>query len=78
MSGALSEYVLGDTIIGSATSEVRLDENSTWYNGSYVDSELDYTIRGGKDRGLFSVSGIGMFDVTTRSVLVSKEKDLVS
>jgi len=78
MSGGTSEYVVGTTMMGSAIDEVRVSEFDTWYNGSYMNTDGDYIIRGGLDRGMFTTSGIGMFDVSTRSVLVSKrEKDLV-
>lgn len=72
MSGASSEYVVGDISLGSALSEVRTSENETWYNGLYVLSDREYALRGGVDRGLFYNSDIGMFDVSTRSVLVDK------
>ena len=64
--------VVGESGIGSAVSEVRISENSTWYNGGYINSSNDYILRGGKNRGLFTTSDIGMFDVSTRSVLISK------
>lgn len=72
MSGASAEYVVGSTGLGSGISEVRINDNTTWYNGSYLNNYKDYTLRGGVEKGLFSVSDIGMFDVSTRSVLVSK------
>lgn len=72
MSGASAEYVVGDISLGSALSEVRISENETWYSGLYVLSDKDFTLRGGVDRGLFYNSDIGMFDVSTRSVLVNK------
>ena len=72
MSGSAAEYVVGEKGIGSAVSEVRISENSTWYNGGYINSSNDYILRGGKNRGLFTTSDIGMFDVSTRSVLISK------
>ena len=72
MSGGTPEYVVGSTMIGSALNEVRVSEYETWYKGSYANGNKDYIIRGGIDRGMFTTSDIGMFDVTTRSVLVSK------
>ena len=72
MSGSSAEYVVGNTSIGSALEEVRVSENETWYKGMYTNNGKDYTIRGGVDKGLFSSSDIGMFDVSTRGVLVSK------
>ena len=72
MSGGTAEYVVGSVDIGSATSEVRISENSTWNNGGYINSNNDYVLRGGRDRGLFTISDIGMVDVTTRSVLTNK------
>ena len=71
MSGGTPEYALGVSTLGSATAEVRISDYETWYKGSYADNS-DYAIRGGMERGMFTTSGIGMFDVTTRSVLVSK------
>jgi len=79
MSGATPEYVVGNTSVGSATNEVRINENSTWYNGFYLATNDEYTVRGGMERGLFSISDISMSDVSTRSILVSnKKEDLVS
>jgi hypothetical protein len=71
MAGGTAEYVVGDALIGSAVSEVRVSEYETWYRGSYA-TYNDYLVRGGFERGMFTTSGIGMFDVTTRSVLTSK------
>ena len=71
MSGGTPEYVLGTNTLGSASNEVRIGDFETWYKGSYTDNN-DYVIRGGIDRGMFTISGIGMFDVSTRSVLCSK------
>lgn len=73
MSGGTAEYVVGTTMMGSATAEVRIDENSTWYKGFYVDNNKDYIIRGGLDMGMFSTGDIGMIDVSTRSTLVKKD-----
>ena len=72
MAGATAEYVVGATGMGSGVEEIRISQNSTWYNGGYINSDKDYILRGGKDRGLFTTSDIGMFDVSTRSVLTSK------
>ena len=71
MAGGTAEYVVGDALIGSAVSEVRVSEYETWYRGSYA-TYNDYLVRGGFERGMFTTSGIGMFDVTARSVLTSK------
>ena len=77
MSGGTPEYAIGISALGSATNEVRVSELETWYGGSYSENS-EYAIRGGNERGMFTTSGIGMFDVSTRSVLISKkEKDLV-
>jgi len=75
MAGGTPEYVVGTTMMGSATNEVRVNEFDTWYNGSYVNNDKDYILRGGIERGLFTTSDIGMFDVSTRSVLIRKEKN---
>lgn len=72
MSGASAEYAVGSITLGSATSEVLVSENETWYNGGYINTSGDYTLRGGVERGMFSISDLGMFDVSTRSVLVNK------
>ena len=72
MSGASAEYVVGNTGLGTAMEEVRINDITTWYNGSYLNNDKDYTLRGGVEKGLFSISDIGMFDVSTRSVLVCK------
>jgi len=72
MAGASAEYVVGVNGIGTAMEEVRISENETWYNGSFVITNKEYIIRGGVDKGLFSLSDIGMFDVSTRGVLVRK------
>jgi hypothetical protein len=76
MSGASAEYALGSKTLGSGITEVLVSENETWYKGSYIDTYGEYTLRGGVERSMFSISDIGMFDVSTRSVLVSKQKDL--
>ena len=72
MAGASAEYVVGNTGFGSAMDEVKISENETWYDGNYINSYKDYTIRGGVDKGMFFTSDIGMFDVSTRSVLTKK------
>lgn len=72
MAGSLSEYTVGTSTLGSALSEVRISESDTWDNNIYVNSGKDFVLRGGIDKGLYSVSDIGMVDVSTRSVLVSK------
>ena len=72
MAGSSSEYVVGNKILGSALTEVRVDDSSTWYKGIYTDVDRDYILRGGIDMGMFSTSDIGMMDVSTRSVLINK------
>lgn len=72
MSGACAEYAVGDIGIGTALSEVRVNENETWNQGIFTNNYKAYTIRGGVDRGLFYNSDIGMFDVSTRGVLINK------
>ena len=73
MSGASSEYAVGSKTLGSAISEVLVSDNETWYGGSYIDTNGEYSLRGGVERGMFSISSIGMFDVSTRSVLSGKQ-----
>ena len=72
MSGASSEYTVGNNMLGSALSEVRINDGETWDGGVYINNDKDFVLRGGVDMGLFSVSDIGMKDASTRSVLVSK------
>ncbi len=74
MAGASSEYVLGASSLGSATSEVFLSNNDTWYNGHGSKSDRDYLLRGGIGRGMFYFGDISMSTVeySTRSVLVNK------
>ena len=72
MSGASAEYTVGVNTLGTALDEVRISESETWYNSSYVNNNKDYVLRGGVDMGMFTVSDIGMIDVSTRGVLVSK------
>ena len=72
MAGGASEYVIGKSNLGSATSEVVLDSKDTWYNGHGMVSDRDYIIRGGKDRGLFYFGDINMSttEYGTRSSIV--------
>lgn len=74
MAGGVSEYVLGNYKIGSATYEVKLQDGDTWYQGHAFMSDRDYIVRGGKDNQLFYFGDIGMSltELGTRSVLVSK------
>jgi len=74
MSGGSGEYVLGNYKIGSATYEVTLENGAAWYNGHSINSERDYIIRGGLDRGMFYYGDISMSSVenSTRSVLANK------
>lgn len=66
MSGSSSEYVIGNSVIGSATDEILLNENTTWYNLPYTNLGKDYLLRGGANEGLFFVGDFGMFNVGTR------------
>ena len=72
MAGASGEYTVGTTGLGSALSEVLVSDNETWYNGFYANSSKEYVIRGGVEKGLFYTGDVGMYDVSTRSVLVNK------
>lgn len=74
MAGGVSEYVLGNYKIGSATSEVKLIDGDTWYQGHSLMSDRDYLVRGGKENSLFYFGDIGMnsSEYGTRSVLISK------
>lgn len=69
MSGATPEYTIGNSTIGSATIEVRIDPDEIWYQKGYISNYKDYSVRGGTDRGIFSSNDIGMYDISTRAVL---------
>lgn len=69
MSGATPEYVTGNISIGSATSEVRINTNESWYQSSYNNNYKDYLVRGGIDSNIFSINDIGMYDISTRYVI---------
>ena len=74
MAGASGEYVLGKSDVGTATSEVVLQDDNTWYNGHGMVSDRDYIIRGGLDKELFYFGDIAM-DMTensTRIVILDK------
>ncbi len=77
MAGASGEYVLGKSTIGTATSEVKLLDGNTWYNGMGMVSDRDYIIRGGISRSLFYFGDIRMDDTenSTRVSLVAKKGD---
>ena len=70
MAGGSGEYVLGRSEIGTATTEVKLLDGNTWYNGYGSVSDRDYIIRGGINRGLFYFGDIRM-DSTQNSTRVS-------
>lgn len=77
MAGSASEYVMGKSTLGSATSEVVLDTKDTWYNGHGMVSDRNYLIRGGKDRGLFYFGDISMSttDYGTRSSIIKLDNN---
>ena len=74
MAGGSGEYVLGNSTIGTATTEVVLASGNTWYNGMGLVSYRDYVIRGGLNKELFYFGDIFMDYVenTTRVCLVNK------
>ena len=74
MAGGASEYVLGNYTVGSATSEVILNDGDTWYQGHGIISSRDYLVRGGLEKGLFYFGEIGMgaAEYSTRNVLINK------
>jgi len=74
MAGGSGEYVLGESTIGTATTEVVLADKNTWYNGMGIVSYRDYVIRGGLNKELFYFGNIGMDYVenSTRISLVNK------
>ncbi len=73
MSGSASEYAVGNSSLGSATNEVMLENNVSWYNAYSVNSGKDYLLRGGMNNGLFYFGDIGISsNMTTRGVFVSK------
>ena len=71
MAGGASEYVLGNEKIGSATSEVILNNGDTWYSGHGIISDRTYLVRGGVDKGIFYFGDISMDSpfIATRVVL---------
>ena len=72
MSGSCSEYTVGKQLFGSAISEVKINDNRVWDDDIHINNNKDYVLRGGVDMGLFSISDIGMIDVSTRAVLTNK------
>lgn len=72
MSGATPEIVLGTNKIGSATEEIKINFNEIWYQGSYNNSSKEYLVRGGIDKGLFSIDDINSNDISTRAVIYIK------
>ena len=74
MAGASGEYVLGNSVIGTATGEVILSNEDTWYNGHGLLSNRDYIVRGGMQHGMFYFGNITMDAVEngTRFSLISK------
>lgn len=74
MAGASPEYVVENTKIGTATTEVILPNGDTWYEGHSLASTRDYLIRGGQNNGLFYYGDIGINsnNISTRSVIISK------
>ena len=74
MAGASMEYVNGKCEIGTATNEVMLANQDTWYNGNGMPSERDYIIRGGIGHGMFYFGNVGMdyAEISTRFSLVDK------
>jgi hypothetical protein len=74
MSGGAGEYIDGYSNLGTATSEVKLPNDDTWYKGHGLLSDRDYIIRGGIDRGMYYFGDISMGYVETgsRSAITSK------
>lgn len=74
MAGASMEYVNGKSEIGTATNEVMLTNQDSWYNGNGLVSEKDYTIRGGIGHGMFYFGDLSMdsTNLSTRFSLVNK------
>ena len=75
MAGASGEYVLGSSSLGTATKEVFLANNDTWYQGMALLSERDYIIRGGINKSLFYFGNMTMDSTenSTRTSLISKK-----
>ena len=67
MAGASSEYVLGKSVLGTATKEVFLGERNVWYNHNAMMSDRDYVIRGGISRGMFYFGDISMSEIQNSS-----------
>lgn len=74
MAGASMEYALGNLEIGTATSEVKLENGGTWYGSLGLLTNKDYILRGGSGRGMFYFGEVGMDYVenSTRFSLVNK------
>ena len=74
MAGLSSEYVLGNYDIGSATTEIKLQDGSFWGQSHSTISTRDYLLRGGINNGIFYFGDIGMGNdkISSRSVLISK------
>lgn len=74
MAGGSGEYVLGKSVLGTATTEVKQLDGNTWYDGFGSVSDRDYIIRGGLNKGLFYFGDIRMDSVenSTRVSIVNK------
>ena len=74
MAGASSEYVLGNSTIGSATNEVFLANGDTWNQGHSLVSNRDYLLRGGIGSSIFYFGEIGINStlISTRGVIEAK------
>ena len=70
MAGGSGEYVVGESVTGTATTEVVLPTDGTWYKGYGMVSDRDYIIRGGLNKELFYFGEINM-DMTQNSTRIS-------
>ncbi len=74
MAGGSSEYVTGNSVVGTATKEVMLKSGEAWYKGASIVSARDFVLRGGIGRGLFYFGDPAMENVenSTRAVLIKE------
>lgn len=74
MAGASMEYTVGNMDIGTATSEVMLDNSGAWYGSIGLLSNKGYNLRGGMEHGIFYFGDEGMdyVEKSARFSLISK------
>ena len=76
--GGASEFVKATSDLGSATSEIKLNESIVWNNNYYEDNTYNnYYIRGGLSSGMYSYGGFneGSPMISSRNVLKKKSSN---